>query len=240
MSEIETSPEVKASYAELADLCEQRAATYQLLSRLYLKEIDEDLLEEMRGMAFPASSGNESLDKGYRLFAKYLSNTWENSLRDLAVDYVRIFLGNGVDAKAAAYPFESVYTSEKRLRMQTARDEVLAIYKSMAIDKKASWKDGEDHIACELEFEGMLSERAADALRRSREEEAVSLFKTQLNFMDDHILSWIAMFTMDVRKFAHTDLYLGLAWATDGFLKLDHEFLVSVLGEKEETDDRRN
>lgn len=228
------STDAKAAFAELADLCESRATTYQLLSRLYLKEIDDQLLSEMKEMAFPASSGNVELDKGYRLFAKYLSNTWENSERDLAVDYVRVFLGNGVDAKSAAYPLESVYTSEKRLRMQTARDEVLAIYKSMGIDKKASWKEGEDHIACELEFEGMLSQRASEALRAYDEDEAVGLFKTQLNFMEDHILSWVAMFTTDMKKFAHTDLYLGLAWATDGFLELDHEFLVSVLDDGKE------
>lgn len=228
------SSDTKTAFAELADLCESRAATYRLLSRLYLKEVDKRLLSELKEMSFPASSGDDKLDKGYRLIARYLSNTWENSQRDLAIDYVRVFLGNGIDAKSAAYPLESVYTSEKRLRMQNARDEVLAIYKSIGIDRNPSWKEGEDHIACELEFEGLLAQRTTEALRVCDEEEAVALFKTQLNFMDDHILSWVPMFTMDIKKFARTDLYLGLAWATEGFLSVDHEFLVSVLDEGKE------
>ena len=119
---------------ELACLMDQRANTYMLLSRLYLKEIDDALLHELHDMLFPTSTGDGDVDEGYLLIATYLSNLWTESLTELAVDYARSFLGNGVDAFAAAYPYESVYTSEKRLLMQDARDEVLAIYRSFGID----------------------------------------------------------------------------------------------------------
>ena len=122
----------EATLSDLIKLNEQRAATYGLLSRLYRVEVDEEFLQELRGMRFPASTGNKNVDEGYRLMAKFMSNVWENSLTDLAVDYVRTFIGHGVDAFSAAYPFESVYTSEKRLLMQEARDEVLAIYRAAA------------------------------------------------------------------------------------------------------------
>ena len=156
----------QASMDELIKLIEQRAATYGLLSRLFRVEIDQELLDELHGMRFPASTGNADVDEGYLRLAKYLSNTWENSLTDLAVDYTRVFIGHGVDAYSAAYPFESVYTSEKRLLMQDARDEVLAIYRSAGLDKKNSWKEGEDHVALELEFEQVLANRTAEALRK--------------------------------------------------------------------------
>ena len=158
----------QASMDELIKLIEQRAATYSLLSRLFRVEIDQQLLDELHGMRFPASTGNADVDEGYLRLAKYLSNTWENSLTDLAVDYTRVFIGHGVDAYSAAYPFESVYTSEKRLLMQDARDEVLAIYRSAGLDKKNSWKEGEDHVALELEFEQVLANRTAEALRKGR------------------------------------------------------------------------
>ena len=119
----------EATMQELIKLNEQRAATYGLLSRLYRVEVDQPLLDELRSMRFPAKTGNENVDEGYRLLATYLSNTWDNSVTDLAIDYVRVFIGHGIDAFSAAYPFESVYTSEKRLLMQEARDEVLAIYR---------------------------------------------------------------------------------------------------------------
>ena len=104
----------EATMQELVKLNEQRAATYGLLSRLYRVEVDQPLLDELRSMRFPAKTGNENVDEGYRLLATYLSNTWDNSVTDLAIDYVRVFIGHGIDAFSAAYPFESVYTSEKR------------------------------------------------------------------------------------------------------------------------------
>ena len=236
MSDATTAPETAADEATMDDfikLNEQRAATYGLLSRLFRVEIDEPLLEELRGMRFPASTGNKDVDEGYRLFAKYLSNTWDNSVTDLAVDYVRVFIGHGVDAFSAAYPFESVYTSEKRLLMQEARDEVLAIYRSAGLDKQDSWKEGEDHIALELEFEQILIGRTVEALKKGDEDEAAALLATQKNFLDDHLAAWIPMMTADMKRFASTDLYRGLAHLTDGFLATDQAFLEDVLTEEE-------
>ena len=125
----ETTPELR----ELARVCEKRAATYGLLARLFAREVDEAFLNEMRAMRFPASTGNAALDQGYRLMATYLSGVWTNSAAELAVDFTNLFLGHGVDAYSAAYPFESVYTSERRLLMQEARGEVLAIYRSQGL-----------------------------------------------------------------------------------------------------------
>lgn len=104
-------------YAQFADACESRANTYQFLSRLYQSEIDEDLLNELKHMSFPYGSGNAKLDEGYMRIAKFMSNTWPNTLTDLAIDYVRSFIGHGNDSYSCAYPYESVYTSRERLMM---------------------------------------------------------------------------------------------------------------------------
>lgn len=222
-----------ASADELITLMEQRAATYGLLSRLYRVELDQEMLDQLRGMRFPAATGNSDVDEGYLRIARFLSNTWENSITDLSVDYVRVFIGHGVDAFSAAYPFESVYTSEKRLLMQDARDEVLAIYRANGLDKKDSWKEGEDHLALELEFEQTLANRTVEALRRGDEEEAAALLTTQQNFLSDHLISWVPMMTTDMKRFAKTDLYQGLAYLTDGFLETDRAFLEDILTDEE-------
>ena len=60
----------------------------------------------------------------------YLSQADGTVLTELAVDYVRAFIGSGNDGFSAAYPYESVYTSPKRLMMQDARDEVLVLYRA--------------------------------------------------------------------------------------------------------------
>lgn len=230
----QTTATDEATLGDLIQLNEQRAATYGLLSRLFRVEIDEPLLNELHGMRFPANTGNKDVDEGYRLLATYLSNTWDNSLTDLAVDYVRVFIGHGVDAFSAAYPFESVYTSEKRLLMQDARDEVLAIYRAAGLDKQDSWKEGEDHVALELEFEQILATRTVEALRRGDEDEAAALLTTQKNFLDDHLAAWVPMMTADMKRFAKTDLYRGLAFLTDGFLATDQAFLEDILTSEEE------
>ena len=184
-----------AGFGEIAQLCEQRADTYGFLSRLYHSEVDQDLLDRMKTMPFPRTTGNAKLDEGYRLIAKYLSNTWTNSVMDLAREYVRIFIGHGNDAFAAAYPYESVYTSERRLMMQAARDEVLAIYRSYGMDKDPSWKEAEDHIGLECEFMRVLCLRTADALRRVDGDKAYALLEAQRNFLEDHLMSWTPMMT---------------------------------------------
>lgn len=231
---IDTAVDIEeaATFEELAALCRKRANTYAFIARLYRIEVDQVLLDELKSMRWPAKTGNTKVDEGYRMMAKYLSNLWDNSLTDLAVDYVRVFIGHGLDAFSASYPYESVYTSEKRLLMQEARDEVLAIYRGYGLDKSDAWKEGEDHIALELEFMQVLANRTAEALEKNDEDEAFTLLTAQRNFLEDHLVSWVPLLTLDMRKFAKTDLYRGLAVLTDGFLETDEEFLNDILSEE--------
>lgn len=223
--------------ADLIPLFEQRVNTYMLLSRLYLKELDQQLLEEMHEMLFPMATGDDDVDTGYRLIATYLSNLWAESLTELAVDYVRCFLGSGVDSFAAAYPYESVYTSEKRLLMQDARNEVLAIYRSFGIERADSWNEGEDHLALELEFMRVLGERTIAALRQDDEAQAAHLLVAQHNFMQQHLISWVPMMTADLKRFAKTQMYRGLAYLTDGFLRTDAALLQELQDTLEPVED---
>ncbi len=212
-----------------------------------------------------------------RFMAGYLSNVWDGTLQELAVDYVRCFIGGGMDAfsaaypyesvytspkrlmmqeardevlaiyrsqgfdkaegwkesedhVAAAYPYESVYTSPKRLMMQEARDEVLAIYRSQGFDKAEGWKESEDHVAAEFVFMAAMARRTAEACREGDEDRVASLLTVQLNFLSDHLYAWTGMMTSDMRGYARTDFYKGLAAYVDGFLTSDRELLMTVLG----------
>ena len=219
---------------DLLALLENRTSTYILLSRLYLKEIDRELLDELHEMHYPMATGNDDVDTGYLYIATFLSNLWAESLTELAVDYVRSFLGNHVDSYGAAYPYESVYTSEKRLLMQEARDEVLAIYRSFGIEKRDDWNEGEDHIALELEFMRYLNERCVKAFRDNDIDEATQLLVAQRNFLQYHLVSWVPMMTADLRRFSKTKMYQGLAYLTDGFLSTDFALLQDLLSDQDE------
>lgn len=226
------SAEATMTTEEVACLCEERAATYSLLARLYREEVDAELLEQLMATDYPVSSGNASMDAGYYALAKYLSNAWVDPLTKLSIDYTKTFLGSGIDTYSAAYPFESVYTSEKRLLMQDARDEVLAIYRSCGLDKSESWNVGEDHLAVELEFMAVLATRTARALRADEQEQAFSLLNTQRNFMNDHVACWVPVFANDVRRFSDTLFYQGLADLTQGFLEEDAALLDDLVDEE--------
>ncbi len=221
----------QATRGELIEACKQRTAAYGFLSRLYRKEVDAAFLEELHGLRFRVSHGNADTDEGYRLIATYLSGMWENTETELAADYMRVFFGHGYDGHAAAYPFESIYTSEKRLLMQSARDEVLALYRAAGLDKRSDWKESEDHVALELEYMQVLSDRTVRALCKGDQGQAVSLLKSQVNFLDDHMLGWVPMMTAEMKRFAKTGFYKGLAYLTEGFLVTDKELLDELLAD---------
>lgn len=214
---------------ELAEAMESVAATYGLISRFYLEEPTSDFVDELRQMRFPANTGSDYVDKGYRSIATYLSRVGAAAQEDLAADYCRVFIGNGTDSYAAAYPIESVHVGRKRLLMQASRDEVLAIYRAYGLEKSGSLKEGEDHIAYELEFMQFLAGRCVEALRSGDEAEAENLVRAQLNFLDDHLMSWVGKLTKQMRHFAQTDFYQGVSYLTFGYLKESRAALADML-----------
>lgn len=216
------------------DLLAQRNATYKFLARMFKVEVDQPFYDFVRKMRFPAHTGNADVDEGQRMVCSYLSTPRTGVLTELAVDYTRTFIGAGNDGYSAAYPYESVYTSPKRLLMQGARDEVLIIYRANGIDKDDSWKDGEDHIALELEFMQIIGERLLAAFEQGDDATVDSLLQTQRHFLADHLLAWFPMMAADMERFSKTDFYRGLAKMTMGFLATDQEFLDEVLGVEEE------
>lgn len=216
--------------AELHEVLTGRTKTYRLLSRIFRVEADQALLDELAGLDLSAEAPNEEIRRGYALWRRFLAQVDEKTLLDLARDYVKVFIGAGRNAQNAAYPYESVYTSPERILMQEARDEVYATFAEAGLAKSNSWKDPEDHVALELEFMAVLSDRAAAALAAGDEEGAADLLVQQKAFLHSHLLNWVPRcFKDDVIRFANTGLYRGLALITSGFLKADAEFLGEVV-----------
>lgn len=217
---------------ELAALVEGRAATYGLLSRIFEKEVDEELVDQMCAMKFAIGTGNSKVDEANRMMAGFLSKRWERTVEDLSIDFSRTFFGNGLNGYEAAYPLESVHTSEERLMMQDARDEVLALYRSVGLEKDESSKENEDHIAYELFYMKVLSDRCAESLAKGEEETATDYFVRQYTFLIDHLLNWVPLLVAAMQHFSQTDFYRAVALFTEGYLEADEEFLSSVLDER--------
>jgi TorA maturation chaperone TorD len=229
----EQAPGISAEdTAALLAVLDGRSASYAMLARYYRDQVDQEFFDDLCTMRYAVKTENDDVNIGNRLIHGYLSSAWERTMEELAVDFTRVFLGAGIDAYSAAYPFESVHTSGKRLLMQDARGEVVAIYRANGVDKSPGWKVGEDHISMELEFMMILSERTADAVRAGNINEATSLLKTQYNFLMGHLISWTPMLFAEMRKFTKTDFYKGLSYLTMGILQTDRELLEDLLAEE--------
>ncbi len=213
---------------DVAVLMDTRAQLYGMLARLFREEIDLATLRELQSMRFPASTGNAQVDEGYHQLFEYLRRAWDDSVTELAIDYVSTFIGHGVNGYSAAYPYESVYTSERRLLMQEARAEVLATLRENEL-KRGTWNEAEDHIALELEFMQRMALRCAEALRDDAEDEAIAYVRTSYDFLENHLLNWVPMLVTDMRLHARTLFYQGLGQLLLGSITEDEAVLRELL-----------
>ncbi len=213
--------------AELNAAMHDRLEVYALLARLFGKEVDEVLLEALRG-----GTMLEGDDDGWYgalgLMRGYLASP-EASVLDLARDYAKAFCGAGSTKKNAAYPFESVYTSENGMLMQDARDEALAWYHRFGLSKAESWHDCEDHLALELEFMAYLIGQTIEAQERGDEAAAAELVKAQSDFAAEHLANWVPTFAWDADHKVSTDFYRGLARFTSQYVKRDAAALADLV-----------
>ena len=210
---------------------ENRENLYRFLGRLYQVEVNQALLDQMESLCFPAECGEDELAQGYRLLAKYLQDLPNDALTDLAVDYARVFLGAGIVGDDAAYPYESVYTSSKRLIMQDARDQVLQIYRAKGLHKLEILDFPEDHITLELEFMAQLCQEAHQALVMQDWPVISDCLKEQLDFLTNHLLNWVPALCTDVEGYATTGFYKATAKITAGFLQLEQPLLANIMEE---------
>ena len=230
--QVETGVTQGAGLIELATLLRGYGATYSFLARLFRREINEEELDALRATLFPAETGNGLADQGIHKLVTYLDSAWENSTVELAVDYTRAFLGHGMDTYATAYPYESVYTSKHRLLMQEAYSEVLAAYRAAGVVRAEGSNEEEDHLALELEFEALLCNRAAAAFETDDVKAAWNALQARSDFLHNHLLNWVPSFAADVRRFARTGFYLGLADYLEGFLQTDAALLDELLADQ--------
>ena len=210
-----------------------REQLYHLLGRIYQTEIDGSLLEQMKVMSFPGECREAELAEGYRCLRGYLDLCGTDSLTALAADYARVFLGAGAGkGSSAAYPYESVYTSPKRIMMQEARDQMAAIYAARGLGKDEKTAGlPEDHLALQLEFMAVLCHEAKNALAAKREDGFVSGLQDQLDFLDRHLLNWVPLFCADIGRHAESAFYQGIGKITNGFVRLDRAALGGLIHE---------
>lgn len=190
-----------------------RKNIYRFLARLYREELDMNIIEKMKTMEFPSDTEDKEINEGNKMLSDYISNADNKALVDLQVDFARIFLGAGISQGGAAFPYESVYTSRKKIMMQEARDQVADLYRQKGLKKGNAYsKISEDHISLEMEYMAYLCD------------EKISV-KEQKDFFEKHLLNWVGAFCDDIEKHSFTEFYRGLSKITRGFLDMDRKIL---------------
>ncbi len=212
----------------IEELVINSGAMYAFLARFYRQEVDQELVECMRVVNFTSELDVPEVAEGYRIMDQYLKSAGDNVVVDLAVDYARIFLGCGPKQGEGAFPYESVYTSQRGLIMQEARDEVVAVYRTEGLVRDQVFNEPEDHIAFELVFMEYLCRKVQEALQQGDDETASSYLKKQKDFIQKHLMNWIPGFCDDVERIATTDFYKAVAKITVGYLKMEQELIEEV------------
>ena len=100
-----------------------RYDNYAMLARLFQREVDAELLADLKESFAAEPTGDHRFDEGCALLRQHLDGV-EDVARGrsaLAIDYCLTFLGYGTDPDAAdeaglraAYPYESIYRSGER------------------------------------------------------------------------------------------------------------------------------
>jgi putative dimethyl sulfoxide reductase chaperone len=214
---------------DVLEILTDRGATYALLSQLLREEVSIDLLERLVADLAGNQAAGDVAGPGYgtlRQFAQRVEHTDLAQVKsELSVEYSRLFL---TGRTTGVHPYESVYTSEERLLMQQARDEVLAVYRQEGLAKAKAFKEPEDHLAVEFDFMSLLCEKTSDALADGQTDAALALLDKQQSFLTEHLLVWVPRFCRDLVKAAHSDFYRGVAMVAQEYLNQEAETLAQL------------
>ena len=170
----------------LAEALRQQSAAYGFVARLLRTEVDDEALGRLRAMRFPAASGNDHLDAGYRGLCAYLNAGGERQRGDLAVDFLHTFIGVTQDREQVGFPYESVYTSPEHLLMQDARDEVLAAYRAAKVVLVDEACEPEDHLLNWVpDFADDVQRVARTGFYRALADIVLGVLETDQAFLED-------------------------------------------------------
>lgn len=130
-------------------------------------------------------------------------------LDDLLWEYTRLFIG---PYKLPCPPWESVYTSPKRLLMQSAYDRVQDCYREIGL-VVSGFDIMPDHIGVELNFLAILYGKIFQGGKKEPHFRALAK-----KFLEEHLLRWAPQFTQDMASAAHSVFYKELAQTTRNFI----------------------
>ena len=116
---------------------------------------------------------------------------------------------------------------------QESYHEVYHLYKQQHVERSEGYDYPHDHLSFMCTFEGILSQRAIDALRAGDIEEALYQVAVAGEFLQQHILSWYDTLADLALKIIKTRFYRGIVSISKGFFLFDEQLLTDIAEELE-------
>ncbi|MBD3793121.1 MAG: molecular chaperone TorD family protein [Campylobacterales bacterium] len=195
---------------------ENRITLYALISRLMITEVDVQFLEQIE-----SNGAILDLFPNYKEWAK--RKEFNNSIlkeRYLDVDYANLFLLHLV-------PYESFYKRDDQMIESGGDNPLIQLYNELdfRVELDKARVVSADHIGVELEFMYMLCDAIKKAFEAADEEGIQELLEVQKNFMQDHLLDWVPMYLINMKRESRTPLYHDGAELAMEFLLSDFEYI---------------
>lgn len=192
-----------------------RSNIYALTSRLFLQELDDELLNMIRNdnnilEFFPTLREWEN----FSLENRVLINEYFNP------DYTNIALLHLI-------PYESFYTRDDQKIETGGANPVTDMYSAtnFMVDYEKARVVSSDHIGVELEFMHHLVEAQIKAIKDEDTQAIKDIKDMQKEFLNRHLLKWAPLYLLNAKYEARTPLYYDLADLTLEFILNDNEDL---------------
>lgn len=201
---------------EINDMNTARHRVYQLLSRLFAKELDWQMVKELNGNAAQAfwlqlatqSEFRPHVDAVVSVLAGLKTKA---NLLELAADYCGLFL---VDTHNSVSPYASFYMGDRDTTLfGEQHQKITAFLQQHKLQIQSEFSEPADHIAVILAYAGHL------ALYGNP--------KNQIDFLQAYLASWLDRFVLQIEKTDPGRFYSALAQLTLAWLGSELEWLHS-------------
>lgn len=186
-------------------------AVYKLLSRVFIREVDDRFLRELKTECFQESL----ISAGINLGDEFLNQDTERLLENLAVEYARLFI---VPVYGYISTYESVYIEERLLGESTCQ--VSRFYEKCGLGLHN--KDiMADHIGLELELMSYLKQKEVTARQNGNQDTNNKWLELQKEFITQHLDKWAPQFFALVENTAIHPFYKEMARLGRQLIKID-------------------
>lgn len=197
----------------MSEFAEKRSNIYGLLSLIYRQEPTIEIVRELRKPEFIQTL----VDWGVSLNKKFITQSDEQTVQDLSVEYTRLFIGPGKHIP----PYESVHRREEGLLWGESTVTVKKLIEFLGLNYRDDFSDIPDHISVEFEFMQKLTNREKEAREQNDKKTVLRCLEFEKKFTDEHLSQWISTFCDKVTKVSNNSFYGQMAKLTKKFIKFD-------------------